>query len=201
MRNSNDERDMMDYDQAKKLRREILAILLLAGAVLVIVLLIVRFNQVNELKEDIKDKQEEKKNVQAYNKKIDSKQKQQLKEVGLSDVRQSMDNFNNLFFTWESWGQFDKNMKKLRQLYPKIDEGDKVDISGEAVGTGKSPVSTYENEFYSTTNKHEIAEMVTQSKEGVSDKSSTVWYIVGDENDDNKFNISHMKRYRELSIN
>src|SRR5699024_11717967 len=83
-----------------------------------------------------------------------------------------------------------------QQRYPKIDEGKKVDISGKDVGSGKSPESSYNGNFYTTTNKNEIAEKVTQSKDGISTKSSTVWFIVGDRNDDDMFNISHMKRYR-----
>lgn len=201
MRNSNDNREMMDYDEAKKLRKDMMTIILGIIALFVIVLVIVRFNQVNELKAEIKDKQEQKANAEKYNKNVQKKQEQQLKKVGLSKVKKDMDKFNDLFFVWNTWGEYDKNMKELQQLYPKIDEGKKVDISGKDVGSGKSPKSSYDNDFYTTTNKNEIAEKVTQSKDGISSKSSTVWFIKGDRNDDDLFNISHMKRYRELSPN
>lgn len=201
MKNSNENRDMMDYDEAKKLRKDMLTIALFIIAMFVVVFVIVRFNQVSELKEEIKEKQELKKDVKAYNQNIEEKREQQLKEVGLSEVRKDMDSFNDLFFVWDTWGKYDKNMKELQQLYPKIDEGKKVDISGKDVGSGDSPKSTYDNDFYTTTNKKEIAEKVTQNKDSISSKSSTVWFIVGDKNDEDMFNISHMKRYRELSPN
>lgn len=201
MKNSNDKRHMMDYDEAKKLRRDMLTIGLFIVMAVVVVLVIVRFNQINELKEEISDKQAEKKDVEAYNKNIKKKEQQQLEEVGLSKVRDDMNKFNDLFFVWNTWKEYDKNMKDLQQRYPKIDEGKKVDISGKDVGSGKSPKSSYNGEYYTTTNKNEIAEKVTQSKDGISTKSSTVWFIVGDRNDDDMFNVSHMKRYRELSPN
>lgn len=199
MKNSNDKRNMMDYDESKKLRRDMITIGLFIVMAFIVVLVIVRFNQINELKEEISDKQAEKKEVESYNKNIKKKQQQQLEEVGLSKVRDDMNKFNDLFFVWNTWGEYDKNMKDLQQRYPKIDEGKKVDISGKDVGSGKSPESSYNGNFYTTTNKNEIAEKVTQSKDGISTKSSTVWFIVGDRNDDDMFNISHMKRYRELS--
>src|SRR5699024_499930 len=199
MKNSNDKRNMMDYDESKKLRRDMITIGLFIVMAFIVVLVIVRFNQINELKEEISDKQAEKKEVESYNKNIKKKQQQQLEEVGLSKVRDDMNKFNDLIFVWNTWGEYDKNMKDLQQRYPKIDEGKKVDISGKDVGSGKSPESSYNGNFYTTTNKNEIAEKVTQSKDGISTKSSTVWFIVGDRNDDDMFNISHMKRYRELS--
>ncbi|OEK58873.1 hypothetical protein [Staphylococcus equorum] len=201
MKNSNDNRDMMDYDEAKKLRRDMLTIILFIVAVFIVVFVIVRFNQVNELKDEIKAKQEQKESVEAYNKDLEGKREQQLESVGLSEVKKDMETFNNLFFVWNTWGEYDKNMKELQQLFPKIDEDKKVDISGKDVGSGDSPKSSYDNDFYTTTNKNEIAEKVTQNKDGISSKSSTVWFIVGDKNDDDLFNISHMKRYRELSPN
>ena len=142
MRNSNDNRDMMDYDEAKKLRKDMMTIILGIIALFVIVLVIVRFNQVNELKAEIKDKQEQKANAEKYNKNVQKKQEQQLKKVGLSKVKKDMDKFNDLFFVWNTWGEYDENMKELQQLYPKIDEGKKVDISGKDVGSGKSPKSS-----------------------------------------------------------
>ncbi|MDK7284289.1 hypothetical protein [Staphylococcus pettenkoferi] len=199
MRNSNDEKEVMDYEEAKKLRRDMLTIILGIIAIIVVVFVVVRFKQVHELKSEIHDKQEQKSDIKKHNKKIDEKKEHQLKEVGLKNVKEEMDNFNKLFFTWKSWGEYDKNMKELRQVYPKIDEGKKVDISGKVVGSGKSPESSYKNEYYTTTKKNEIAEKVTQSKEGASGKSSTTWYIVGEKGDKGQFNITHMKRYRELS--
>src|SRR5699024_2520433 len=99
-KNSNDKRHMMDYDEAKKLRRDMLTIGLFIVMAVVVVLVIVRFNQINELKEEISDKQAEKKDVEAYNKNIKKKEQQQLEEVGLSKVRDDMNKFNDLFFVW-----------------------------------------------------------------------------------------------------
>src|SRR5699024_12393682 len=132
----------------------------------------------------------------AYNKNIKKKQQQHIAEVVLSKVRDDMNKFNDLFFVWNTWGEYDKNIKDLQQRYPKIDEGKKVDISGKDVGSGKSPESSYNGNFYTTTNKNEIAEKVTQSKDSIRTKTSTVWFIVGDRNDNDMINIYQIKKYK-----
>lgn len=193
--------NMMNYDDAKKLRRDLLTIILFVVAIFVVVFLIVRVNEINQLKDDIATAKEEKKAMENYNKKIDEQREKQTEKVGLKEVKEEMTTFNDLFFNWKTWGEYDENMKELRQLYPQIDEGSLVDISGKDVGSGQSPKSSYDEEYFTTTKESEIAEPVTQTKEGISDRSSTFWFIIGNKEEGKTFNINHMKRYRELNPN
>lgn len=87
----------------------------------------------------------------------------------------------------------------MQQLYPKLDEGKVVDISGKMVGSGKSPESTYESEEMTTTNEGEVSEFVNQNKETANSRNRTLWYIIAEEKD-GSFNIRHMKRYREFTV-
>lgn len=197
MRNNNEE--LPDYDKVKQLRIEVLLIVLIIIAVVVSVLFFVRYNEAQGLKEDIKEAKVEKKSVEKYNKKIDKKQSEQLKKVGLEDVKSDMNNFNKLFFEWETWGEFSSNMEELRKLYPRIEKGDTVNISGKNVGSGESPKSDYDTEYLTTTNPKEISEVVTQYKDLGNADSETLWFITGEKNDGETFNITKMNHYREVN--
>lgn len=201
MRNKNSEDELVNYDDVKQLRKNALMILLIIVAGFVILFQIVRFNEIKDLKQDIADAKTEKKDVQKYNKGIQEKQQKQLDEVGLTNVKEEMSNFNNLFFEWSTWGEFSRNMKELRALYPKIQSGDVVNISGKSVGTGESPESTYDNDFMTTTNREELAEVVNQNKDFNDGQSDTMWYIIGEKKGDSTFNITHMNHYREINPN
>ncbi len=196
---SNNNRDMMDYDDAKELRRNLITFVLLLGAFLVIVFWIVRQNDINNVKQDIEDKKAEKVKIEQYNKKVDEQSLEQSEKIGLADITKDMKKFNDLFYNWDSWKAYTDNMKELRSLYPRIDEGKVVNISGRDVGTGKSPKSSHTSDFYTTTNPNEIAVTVEQKKDGISDKSSAFWYIVGEKQNGETLDIKHMKRYRDIS--
>src|SRR5699024_11987011 len=87
--------------------------------------------EINELKSDIKDKKEQKVAITKHNDKVEAKQNEQLKDINLEDVSNEADTFNELFFDWDSWAKYDKNMKTLREKFPKIDEGEVTDIRSE----------------------------------------------------------------------
>lgn len=197
MRNKNEE--LPDYDKVKKLRMDLLMFLLIVITGFVVVFCIVRHNEIENLKDDVKQAKAEKQSVQKYNKQIEKKQQKQLEEVGLKNVKNDMNTFNELFFNWNSWGEYSRNMKELRKLYPKIEKGDIVNISGKNVGSGESPESSYESDYLTTTNKNEIAEVVNQSKDFNNGESNTLWFITGKEKDEETLDITHMNHYREIN--
>lgn len=197
MRNKNEE--LPDYDKVKKLRMDLLMFLLIVITGFVVVFCIVRHNEIENLKDDVKQAKAEKQLVQKYNKQIEKKQQKQLEEVGLKNVKNDMNTFNELFFNWNSWGEYSRNMKELRNLYPKIEKGDIVNISGKNVGSGESPESSYESDYLTTTNKNEISEVVNQSKDFNNGESNTLWFITGKEEDGETLDITHMNHYREIN--
>ncbi len=197
MRNKNEE--LPDYDKVKKLRMDLLMFLLIVITGFVVVFCIVRHNEIENLKDDVNQAKAEKQSVQKYNKQIEKKQQKQLEEVGLKNVKNDMNTFNELFFNWNSWGEYSRNMKELRNLYPKIEKGDIVNISGKNVGSGESPESSYESDYLTTTNKNEISEVVNQSKDFNNGESNTLWFITGKEEDGETLDITHMNHYREIN--
>lgn len=193
--------DLVNYDEVKQLRKNVITIALLAIATFVLIFCVVRYHEIQGLKHDIAEKQSEKKAVEKHNKSVDKKQHDQLNTVGLSQVKDDMNNFNELFFKWSTWGEYSKNMKELRESYPSIQKGDVVNISAKNVGSGQSPKSTYQNDFLTTTNKEEIAEIVDQSKDFGNGNSETLWYIIGDKKGGATFNVTKMSHYQEVDTN
>lgn len=186
-------------DKARALRKDVAIVLLVIASIVLISFVIGRSMEINELKSDIKDKKEQKVAITKHNDKVEAKQNEQLKDINLEDVSNEADTFNELFFDWDSWSKYDKNMKTLREKFPKVDEGKVTDISGKVVGHGRSPISTYEASYLTTTKEHEIMQFVEQNKEGVSDQSNSLWYIIS-EYKDGQYDIKYMKRYEEYNV-
>src|SRR5699024_12080258 len=85
------------------------------ASIVLISFVIGRSMEINELKSDIKDKKEQKVAITKHNDKVEAKQNEQLKDINLEDVSNEADTFNELFFDWDSWAKYDKNMKTLRE--------------------------------------------------------------------------------------
>lgn len=199
MLNHQNDGEMTSLDKARALRKDIAMIVLIIAIMLLVAFTIGRMSEIKDLKADIKDKTEKKVANEKHNKTVEDKQEAQLKDIDLKDVTEKADEFNNLFFNWDSWGVYDDHMKQLQQKFPKIDDGKVVDISGKVVGSGQSPVSTFDASYLATPNKGELIQFVEQDKESTSDQSSSLWYIVSDYKD-GKFDIHYMKRYEEYNV-
>lgn len=199
MPNNNDDRMLRPADEARALRKDVLTVVLILSTITMVILLVVRSNEINQLKDDIQNKKEQKTAIVNHNKKVDKLEEAQLEKINLNDVKQEATKFNDLFFDWDTWAKYDGNMKKLQKNYPHIDDSDVVDISGEVVGHGRSPISTYDATYLTTANDKEITQFVEQEKEGVSDESSALWYIISDYKD-GEYDIKYMKRYKEYTV-
>lgn len=195
----NKQDELTPIDKARALRKDVAIVLLIIASIVLISFVIGRSMEINELKSDIKDKKEQKVAITKHNDKVEAKRNEQLKDINLEDVSNEADTFNELFFDWDSWSKYDKNMKTLREKFPKVDEGKVTDISGKVVGHGRSPISTYEASYLTTTKEHEIMQFVEQNKEGVSDQSNSLWYIIS-EYKDGQYDIKYMKRYEEYNV-
>lgn len=187
------------YEQAKRLRRNVITTILI---VITIIAAVFAYNQYQSVKNNEKlldERHAQIDKVKRYNKQIDKKDIALQKKVGIYETTKSSADFYDNFFNWSSWQQYGDNMKRLRTLYPQIDEGKVVNISGNKRGASASPHSSYERQIYVGKEKSQIGELVTQTKsydDGTDSKA--IWYIISNKKD-NKFDITNMKAYRNVN--
>ena len=151
------------------------------------------YKENEDLRSDIKS---EKQKIN-HNKTVSDREKEQNEKLGLTDVENASDDFNEKFYVWSNWQEFSDNMKSLRQTYPNLDSNDNVDISGKAVGTGDSPISNYESTSYTTTNKDELSEIITQEKKYDDHTTETLWHKVSNYKK-GKYDISEFEKYDKI---
>lgn len=195
---SNKENDV--FERAKYLRRNAILLILV---VVVIISGIFAFNQFKEAQQNQKElsaKQDKAKKTKSNNKKIAKENEELFKKIGTYDTLMATRDFYDKFYNWNSWEQYADNMKELQNTYPNIDDDDVVDISGNDVGTGESPDSSYTEKNYVGTKKGQIGQFITQTKKYEDREGTAIWYVVSDYKD-GKLNISQMKPYREASSN
>ncbi|CAG7915013.1 hypothetical protein SSCS72_02834 [Mammaliicoccus sciuri] len=180
---------------------------MILNAILGLCLLITVFMSVNlynkhkefdETKNEIEQMKLENKNIKMANKKVDKKQEKINEELGIDRVSNQSETFNNLFFEWDTWEKFSNNMETIRKDYPAIQKGNVVNVDGKDVGTGNSPVSSYSADVFTTKEKNEVNEFITQRKTYDDKKTETIWQknsvLINGE-----YDIKRMKSY-ELII-
>lgn len=190
----------LDYlEVASQRRRDVLLVILVIASIICIAMFFNRQSQINKLESDIKDKEHKKTEMVAHNKKIDEKQKEIDREVGLEDVQSQAETFDKNFFNWNSWGEFTDNMKALQKEFPNLKDSKVVDISGKEVGKGESPKSSYSDEAFTTKNKGELAQLITQSKKTPTTQSEKLWLKMSNTNN-TTYEITKMKPYKEIEM-
>lgn len=155
------------------------------------------YKENEDLRSDIKSEKQKISNTKSHNKTVSDREKEQNEKLGLTDVENASDDFNEKFYVWSNWQEFSDNMKSLRQTYPNLDSNDNVDISGKAVGTGDSPISKYESTSYTTTNKDELSEIITQEKKYDDHTTETLWHKVSNYKK-GKYDISEFEKYDKI---
>ncbi|MCE5003485.1 hypothetical protein KJJ36_14025 [Staphylococcus pseudoxylosus] len=177
--------------------RNIFIMLLAITLVFLILGLINSYNHNNSLREDIKKEKATMKQTKKENKKIEAKEMEDYKNLEIADVDNASNDFNDKFFNWDSWKTFSYNMKDLRTKYPNLEDNEDVDISGKSVGTGESPVSSFDSEKYTTTKKKEISEYIIQSKKYNDHKSQVIWQKVSNY-ENGKYDITKFDKYEQI---
>ncbi|HDK8090358.1 TPA: hypothetical protein PT687_002527 [Staphylococcus aureus] len=177
-------------------RFNIIVLLAIACIVVMSILLFNKTNEHDQLKKELSDKQTTQKAVAAHNKKVDSEIEKFENESGVSDVSYTATDFNNKYFDWASWEEYDKKIKEIKTTYPNLESNKNIEISGMDVGSGKSPISSFESTEYTTKNKHEIAEMITQNKQYEDRMTERLFYKVSTLKN-GKYDISEFKVYSE----
>ncbi|WP_145460805.1 hypothetical protein [Staphylococcus haemolyticus] len=191
--------DANTYEQAKRLRRNVITTVLIVIAIIAAVFAYKQYQNVKENEKLLKERHAQIEKVQRHNKEIEKKDVALQKKVGIYETAESSADFYDKFFNWSSWQQYADNMKRLRTLYPQIDEGKVVNISGNKRGASASPDSSYERQTYVGKEKGQIGELVTQTKSyDDGTESKAIWYIISNKKD-NKFDITSMKAYRDAN--
>lgn len=183
-------------DIAKKTRRDVLTVLLLATTVIFTFLMINKFTDVHDLEQSIAKKQDDRKLAIAHNKKVDKQQEEQIKNLGTEEVTNVSSDFNDKLYDWKSWEDYTNNMNDLVKTYPNIDKGNVVDLAPTNVGVGESPESSHDQKVMTTKNKGEIAEFITQTKKTDIGESEALWYKVS-EYHDGRYDVSYLKPFKK----
>lgn len=181
---------------AKKTRRDVLTVLLLATTVIFTFLMINKFTDVHDLEQSIAKKQDDRKLALAHNKKVDKQQDEQIKNLGTEEVTNVSSDFNDKLYDWTSWEEYTNNMNDLVKTFPNIDNGNVVDLAPTNVGVGESPESSHDQKVMTTTNKGEIAEFITQTKKTDIGESEALWYKVS-EYHDGRYDVSYLKPFKK----
>lgn len=151
-------------------------------------------NNVKEL-EDLQSKQIE---VIKNNQKVEVKQEAQYKELGNAEVKEQSREFFNLFYNWNSWEKYTKNMKEIQKEFPQLVKTSPVDISGTIVGTGNSPISGYTADYYTTNQKGKMVELITQTRNTPTTATTTIWRGVTRIGENQLFYLDHLDSYLKV---
>ena len=181
---------------AKKTRRDVVTVLLLATTVIFTFLMINKFTDVHDLEQSIAKKQDDRKLALAHNKKVEKQQDEQIKNLGTEEVTNVSSDFNDKLYDWKSWEEYTNNMNDLVKTFPNIDNGNVVDLAPTNVGVGESPESSHNQKVMTTTNKGKIAEFITQTKKTDVGESEALWYKVS-EYHEGRYDVSYLKPFKK----
>lgn len=124
------------------------------------------------------DNQAKVEQISTKNKEILAKQKEQEDEIGKLDAQKQSTQFFDKYFNWSTWQEYSKNMNKLNDEYPQLNNSKVVRISAHDVGNGKSPISYYSTESFVTNNNGSTLNLVTQKRNYATKIVTTNWFTI-----------------------
>lgn len=184
------------YLEEKKRKLDLIILFLIVVTVVSAILLYNKNNRLETLRDELSGKEQKQVEIINNNKKVAEQQRVNNSEVGNSEVIYASSKFNDLYFNWNTWKEYSDNMKELSMLYPNLESSKFVDISGKDVGSGNSPISSYDNSVYTTTNKEEVAELITQTKQYDDRTTERLMFKVSNSKN-GKYDIKEFKVYSE----
>lgn len=187
------------FEVASQRRRDVLLVILIITTVICVIMYFNRQGQINDLQSDIKDKQEKKTNVVKHNDEVKRKQQVIDEQNGLAKTQSQAKEFDDYFFNWDTWGDYTEGMHHLQKSFPNLKDSKVVDISGKKVGRGESPTSSYSDTGFTTRNKGELAQLITQTKKTPTAQTETLWLKISNYQN-NQYDISKLKPYREIDM-
>ncbi|HHX0046035.1 hypothetical protein L6D11_13965 [Staphylococcus aureus] len=184
-------------EEAYRLRRNVILSILIFCVAITGIYAYNQYSKANDLQQKVDKRLAYNKKVDKKNKKIEDENIKLKKSIGVYDTERSSKKFYDKFFVWNTWEQYLDNMKQLQLLYPQINDGKVVNIKGDKRGAGASPDSSYTKETFISKDKGETADIVTQTKQYFDGSESVaIWYVIS-KYENGKYDISHMKAYRE----
>lgn len=184
-------------EEAYRLRRNVILSILIFCVAITGIYAYNQYSKANDLQQKVDKRLAYNKKVDKKNKKIEDENIKLKKSIGVYDTERSSKKFYDKFFVWNTWEQYLDNMKQLQLLYPQINDGKVVNIKGDKRGAGASPDSSYTKETFISKEKGETADIVTQNKQYFDGSESVaIWYVIS-KYENGKYDISHMKAYRE----
>lgn len=182
--------------EEKKRKLDLVILFLIVTTVISAILLYNKNNRLEAMSEELSSKEEKQLEIVNKNKEIAKEQKKNNSDVGNDEVVFASDRFNEKYYNWTTWKEYSRNMKELRVLYPNLENNKLLDISGLDVGTGNSPLSSYDSDIYTMTNKGEIAELITQTKQYDDKTTERLMFKVSNSNK-GKYDIKEFQVYSE----
>jgi len=181
-------------EEERRRKLDLLILFLITSLIISSVILYNKMNEAEDLSKDLTAKQEKREKIISENKKITEKQRENDNLVGNHDVSVTSEDFNHLYFDWNSWEMYSKNMKEIREKYPNLERSKYVDISGMDVGTGRSPESVHKVQIYNTSKQGEIAEIINQNRR-YGDRVTERLIFKVSEYDKGRYDIKEFKVY------
>lgn len=181
-------------EEERRRKLDLLILFLITSLIISSVILYNKMNEAEDLSKDLTAKQEKREKIISENKKITEKQRENDNLIGNHDVSVTSEDFNHLYFDWNSWEMYSKNMKEIREKYPNLERSKYVDISGMDVGTGRSPESVHKVQIYNTSKQGEIAEIINQNRR-YDDRVTERLIFKVSEYDKGRYDINEFKVY------
>lgn len=181
-------------EEERRRKLDLVILFLITSLIISSVILYNKMNEAEDLSKDLTAKQEKREKIISENKKITEKQRENDNLVGNHDVSVTSEDFNHLYFDWNSWEMYSKNMKEIREKYPNLERSKYVDISGMDVGTGRSPESVHKVQIYNTSKQGEIAEIINQNRR-YDDRVTERLIFKVSEYDKGRYDIKEFKVY------
>lgn len=113
--------------------------------------------------------------IKLNNEKVEKQTEEQAEKLGIVTVQKQSKKFYDLFFNWNSWQRYTDNMLEIQNEFPQLQETAPVDITGTVVGTGASPISSYDSKSYVTSEQGKILTMIVQLRNTATTTTTTTW--------------------------
>lgn len=147
---------------------------------------------------EYKEKKELSKQVKISNEQIENRISKQNEKLSLSNVKKQSEQFYNLFFNWNSWQKYTSNMLEIQKEFPQLQKNTSIDITGNTVGTGTSPISSYDVKYYINGEKGKVLAVIVQLRNTSTSTKTTIWRGVTHVNNENLFYVDELDPYSRL---
>lgn len=188
-----DKRNIKDRDIENKVTGFFLLVSLIA-----LVALVVTWQGYKASEVEYAEKKELSKQIKTSNEEVETLITNQNDKLNLSNVKKQSEQFYNLFFNWNSWQKYTSNMLEIQKEFPQLEKNTSIDITGNMVGTGTSPISSYDVKYYINGEKGKVLAVIVQLRNTATSTKTTIWRGVTHVNNENLFYVDELDPYSRL---